>query len=341
MKSANALIQAQKNSKLSDQIAEKYLDGALLSRLLPTLAHFGFSLKAYQETMLPFAQRLHDSEDRARADYARIFDSYFPKEPTFEDTGGWMSMANVTMQYLTMEHPGGDLPVLVTRSHYVSFVGMLRGDFFEALRAGHGVRRCFHCNQWFLTTNAHSVKYCDGLAPGDPKGRTCRAVGAKNGYKEDAKAHPIKGPYVTRRNTISKYVSDGAMSKELGAIALRLTEEKRTRAFTDHDYFLNCYAKEMSQKAIVTEFDDLGAHFELTTAGGAEKAYRKTVDHLTRLLVEDNAIDTVTIKRKNVIRRKKKYGLWAFLSKRQQYKNPHSQSSYKERNNCGDSMLHS
>ena len=183
VKSANALIQAQKNSKLSDQIADKYLDGARLSRLLPTLAHFGFSLKAYQETMLPFAQRLHDSEDRARADYARIFDSYFPKEPTFEDAGGWMSMTNVTMQYLTMEHPGGDLPVLVTRSHYVSFVGMLRGDFFEALRAGHGVRRCFHCNQWFLTTNAHSVKYCDGLAPGDPKGRTCRAVGAKNGYK--------------------------------------------------------------------------------------------------------------------------------------------------------------
>ena len=118
VKSANALIQAQKNSKLSDQIAEKYLDGALLSRLLPTLAHFGHSLKAYQETMLPFAQRLHDSEDRARADYARIFDSYFPKEPTFEDAGGWMSMTNVTMQYLTMEHPGGDLPVLVTRSHY-------------------------------------------------------------------------------------------------------------------------------------------------------------------------------------------------------------------------------
>ena len=58
---------------------------------------------------------------------------------------------------------------------------------------------------------------------------------------------------MTRRNTISKYVSDGAMSKELGAIALRLTEEKRTRAFTDHDYFLNCYAKEMSQKAIVAE----------------------------------------------------------------------------------------
>ena len=53
-------------------------------------------------------------------------------------------------------------------------------------------------------------------------------------------------------------------------------------------------------------FDDLGAHFELTTANGAEKAYRKAVDHLTQLMVEDNAIGTVTVKKKKVIRRKKK-----------------------------------
>ena len=53
-------------------------------------------------------------------------------------------------------------------------------------------------------------------------------------------------------------------------------------------------------------FDDLGAHFKLTTANGAEKAYRKAVDHLTRLLVEGNAICAVTAKRKKVIRRKKK-----------------------------------
>lgn len=52
--------------------------------------------------------------------------------------------------------------------------------------------------------------------------------------------------------------------------------------------------------------DDLGAHFELTAANGAEKAYRKAVDHLTRLLVEDNAIGAVTVKQKKLVRRKKK-----------------------------------
>ena len=36
------------------------------------------------------------------------------------------------------------------------------------------------------------------------------------------------------------------------------------------------------------------------------KAYRKAGDHLTHQLVEDNAIGTVTVKKKKVIRRKKK-----------------------------------
>ena len=43
--------------------------------------------------MLPFAQRLHDSEDRARADYARIFDSY-NCEGCGEKTGAnWIRIA--------------------------------------------------------------------------------------------------------------------------------------------------------------------------------------------------------------------------------------------------------
>ena len=96
VKVANALIQVQRTGKLTDQLADKYTDGVLLSRLLPVLAHLGFSLKAFQETMLPFAEKLHEAEQRLDITYAEIFDAYFPKEPTFEDAGGWMSMTNVT-----------------------------------------------------------------------------------------------------------------------------------------------------------------------------------------------------------------------------------------------------
>ena len=258
VKVANALIQAQRTGKLTDQLADKYTDGVLLTRLLPVLAHLGFSLKAFQETMLPFAEKLHEAEQRLDITYAEIFDAYFPKEPTFEDAGGWMSMTNVTQQYLTISHPEKQQPLLVKRMHYVSFVGMLRSDFFEGLRFGNAPKRCLNCGRWFLTTNGYLVKYCNGLAPNDPQGRTCRSVGAKLGCgnKENPEGHPIKRIYETRRNTISKCVHRGTMSRELADMVMKIAEEKRTKAFLNNAYFQNDYEKEMQQEAIVAEAEE-------------------------------------------------------------------------------------
>ena len=45
---------------------------------------------------------------------------------------------------------------------------------------------------------------------------------------------------------------------------------------------------------------------EFTTANGAEKAYHRAVDKLARNLAEDNAIRIVTVRQKEVTRRKKK-----------------------------------
>ena len=53
-------------------------------------------------------------------------------------------------------------------------------------------------------------------------------------------------------------------------------------------------------------FDQLGDTFEFTTANGAEKAYHRAVDRLARILAEDNAIRIVTVRQKEVTRKKKK-----------------------------------
>lgn len=53
-------------------------------------------------------------------------------------------------------------------------------------------------------------------------------------------------------------------------------------------------------------FDQLGEKFEFTTAGGAEKAYHRAVEHLALLMAEDNAIRVVTVKLDSVTRIKKK-----------------------------------
>ena len=255
VKNANALIQSQRTGKLTDQLSDKYQYGILLTRLLPVLAHLGYSLGEFQKTMLPFAQKLHEAERRLDVTYAEIFNEYFPKEPTFEDAGGWMSMTNATMQYLTVIHPEKDYPVLVKRMHYVSFVGMLRSDFFEGLRNGNAPKCCLNCGRWFLTTDGYLTKYCNGIDPNDPKGRTCRSVAAKRSQadKEDPQNHPIKRIYETRRSTIRKCVNRGTMGKAFADMVIALAREKRFRAFSDNDYFVNSYEREMQQDAIVAE----------------------------------------------------------------------------------------
>ena len=53
-------------------------------------------------------------------------------------------------------------------------------------------------------------------------------------------------------------------------------------------------------------FEDLAVMFEGTTAGGAERAYRRAVEHLTGLLVEDGVLRCVRLKLESQKTRKKK-----------------------------------
>ena len=53
-------------------------------------------------------------------------------------------------------------------------------------------------------------------------------------------------------------------------------------------------------------FEELAVMFEGSTASGAERAYRRIVEKLTLLLVEDGALHAVRLKRKSVKRIKKK-----------------------------------
>ena len=53
-------------------------------------------------------------------------------------------------------------------------------------------------------------------------------------------------------------------------------------------------------------FEDLAVMFEGTTAGGAERAYRRAAEHLTEFLVEDGVLRCVRLKLESQKTRKKK-----------------------------------
>ena len=61
-----------------------------------------------------------------------------------------------------------------------------------------------------------------------------------------------------------------------------------------------------NQRSPKTLFEELAVMFEGSTASGAERAYRRAVDKLTELLVDDSALHAVRLKEKSKTKRKKK-----------------------------------
>ena len=213
------------------------------------------SLVVFKEGLLPFANALHES-DRAVEDYAAVFGEYFPEFPEFSFSDpSWMSLINVSVQYLSTILPGKDDLQLVKRMHYVSFVGMFRSDLFEGICVGHAPRKCPICGRWFLTTDARHTKYCGGFAPGDPKGRTCRQLGNLQGRekRELADDHPVKVIYNRRMNTIQVYLRRGTLDEATAEKMKRLARNKMERAISDAVYASGSYADEMEQEALLTE----------------------------------------------------------------------------------------
>ena len=158
-------------SDLADALDDPFVRGRGLLTVLLLCAQLPDTLAMFKIGLLPFVQALHES-DRTAEDYAAEFGKYFSEFPQFSlSDPSWMSLVNLSMQYLSTIMPGKDVPQLVRRMHYVSFVGMFRFDLFEGLSVGHAPRKCPICGRWFLTTDARHTKYCGGFAPGDRGGR--------------------------------------------------------------------------------------------------------------------------------------------------------------------------
>ena len=235
---------------------EEYSLGILLGRIVPVLGHLAFSLAEYKKGMERFALILDaEGSDRTPDGLAELFSRSFPAEFSMNEASQWMALTNETSQYLSVLHPGEDKAKLVKRIHYVTFVGMLRADFFEGLCVGHAPKKCRICGKWFLTTNARHTKYCGGFAPGDKLGRTCRQIGNLRGreQRELAPDHPIKKIYNRRMNTIDKKLDRRTLDQDAAAVMKRLAKRKMQQAISDVAYAQGSYAAEMEQAALLAE----------------------------------------------------------------------------------------
>lgn len=212
--------------------------GELFVRALSLVAQLGFGIQEYQRALIPLVESLGD-DDRNPEGYAKQFAAFFTLDDYSEDK--WMALANVSVQYLAGENG------MVRRMHYASFPSMFRSNLFEALCVGNAPKKCPICGKFFLTTNARPQTYCNGQAPNDRYGRTCRQVGARLGRerRELAENDPRKIKYKQVIDCIDQRLHRGTMSSELAQAMKALARDHRDRAIMDAAYANKQYLSDM------------------------------------------------------------------------------------------------
>ncbi len=114
MKKAEAYVKLAAMN-LPAAMTNQLKSGLGLTKVITICAQLPDSLVMFKEGLRPLAQALHES-DRAPEDYAAVFGEYFPEFPEFSlSEPSWMSLINVSMQYLSTIMPGKDAPQLVKR----------------------------------------------------------------------------------------------------------------------------------------------------------------------------------------------------------------------------------
>ena len=142
--------------------------------------------------------------------------------------------------------------VFVERIFFDSYMDFLCFDLLNGLHYGHAPSQCQNCGKYFLTINAHTPKYCDGIAPQNSH-LTCRQYGAQKSQKEKNENHPVYALFRTQTNTIRKHDERGKIDKLLRAEALKVAAELRDKALMDNAYADDDYKQDMELDAIYAE----------------------------------------------------------------------------------------
>ena len=102
-----------------------------------------------------------------------------------------------------------------------------------------------------MTSARHQI-YCDGIAPNDPDGRSCRTFAARSHRLEREKStdHPALAMHRTRLNTINKHLQRGKIDQEFADTARRIAEKCKSKACSSVQYFHDRYAADISQAGI-------------------------------------------------------------------------------------------
>ena len=225
-------------------------------KILIAIYHFCLLIRAFEEKYLRRLKR------RTESSFAKAAHDCFDEDVKFLDLLDHMlfgkveeffSFPRVVLGFHYIQDPSNEERwITVQRVVCRRLIDFYVFDLLNGLQHGHAPSQCRGCGRYFLTTNGHMPKYCDGTSPQNPS-MTCRQYGAMMRQKEQNKQHPIYRVFTTRTGTIRKHHQRGKISDELRREALCLAEGYRDRALMDNDYAANGYVWDMEQEHIYAE----------------------------------------------------------------------------------------
>lgn len=231
----------------------RYLESIV--RIPPAIYHFYFAGRFFEQDYLRRLKK-HDETFFAIAAHDCFTGELFWEEMNSlqaQELEPFTIKPELQSTYMFARHPRDEKKmVFVNRYIFEQFISFYTFDLFNGLHHGHAPSQCRNCGKYFLTTNGHMPKYCDGIAPQDSK-LTCRQYGAKMQQKEQNKQHPVYRLYSTRTGTIRKHHERGKITDDERREALYLAETYRDKALMDNDYAADGYVQDMELEHIYAE----------------------------------------------------------------------------------------
>lgn len=239
-------------------IAEK-----VILEVLRSYSYFCMDIANFSTAIMNLeVMKLRDLKTRNEASFAKACDEFF-SDPEIREAlyalqpahgmAGFNLSPDTRMEMIVVPNPNQEGAMMFARRlRFCRIMDFLVTDFFEGLHAGHSPRQCRNCGRFFHMTSGRHQIYCDGLAPNDPKKRSCRTFAARSNRLEREKAtdHPALAMYRTRLNTINKHLQRGKIDPEFAEIAKGIAEKCKTKACSSVKYFNEHYASDISQAGI-------------------------------------------------------------------------------------------
>ena len=167
--------------------------------------------------------------------------------------GAVHGLPGVSSTYVFARSPKNEKEmVFVERVIFLRLTDFYTYDLMNGLHHGHAPSQCQGCGRYFLTTNGHIPKYCDGVAPQDNR-YTCRQYGAMMHQKEQNKAAPGLPPVQYPHRHHPQASPERKISDDLRREALYLAGSYRDKALMDNDYAADGYARDMELEHIYAE----------------------------------------------------------------------------------------